>query len=187
MVADFVSADYGWLCSPDGTESARLYFRAGKNRDGYLTRQSILDQATKAMDILIKYYSQDQHYLIVDNAPHQLARSPDALSARKMTKYPTQPGHIPFGVDHEVIGDDGKQVFGTDGQVVKRRVQMSGGLLPDGSSQSFYFPSNHPNAGAFKGMAIILEERGFKQAHQLHAECEGFKCPQWNPNAPCCC
>lgn len=187
MVADFVSADYGWLCSPDGIESARLYFRAGKNRDGYLTCQSILEQATKAMDILTKHYPQDQHYLVVDNASHQLARPPDALSARYMTKFPTQPGHIPFGVDTEVVGENGKRIFDRDGQVMKRRVQMIGGLLPDGSHQSFYFPPDHPNAEAFKGMVIILEERGFEQARQLRAECEGFKCPQWNPNAPCCC
>ena len=31
MVADFVSADYGWLRSPDGKESARWLFKAGKN------------------------------------------------------------------------------------------------------------------------------------------------------------
>jgi hypothetical protein len=30
MVADFVSADYGWLCSKDGQESTRVLFRAGK-------------------------------------------------------------------------------------------------------------------------------------------------------------
>ena len=31
MVADLVSADYGWLQSPDGEEEARVLFKAGKN------------------------------------------------------------------------------------------------------------------------------------------------------------
>ena len=37
MVADFVSADYGWLTSPDKKESARVYFKPGKNQ-GWLLR-----------------------------------------------------------------------------------------------------------------------------------------------------
>ncbi|KAF9462284.1 hypothetical protein BDZ94DRAFT_1309757 [Collybia nuda] len=31
MVADFVSADYGWLRTPDRTEEARIIFKAGIN------------------------------------------------------------------------------------------------------------------------------------------------------------
>ena len=31
MVADFVSADYRWLRSPDGKESARVLFKAGSS------------------------------------------------------------------------------------------------------------------------------------------------------------
>lgn len=187
MIADFVSPDYGWLQSPDGTESARVYFHAGKNRDGYFTTQNILDQASVAMDILEKHYPHDKHYLIYDNAPHQVARPPVALSARHMTKFPTQVGHVPFGVDVEVIGSDGQKVFGRNGQVLRRRVQMVGGKLPSGAPQSFYYPPGHPNAGAFKGMVAILEERGFSGVHQLRAECEGFKCPNWTPDSPCCC
>jgi hypothetical protein len=30
MVSDFVSADYGWLHSPDQKEAARVLFKAGK-------------------------------------------------------------------------------------------------------------------------------------------------------------
>jgi hypothetical protein len=30
MAADYVSADYGWMWSPDGKESARVLFKAGK-------------------------------------------------------------------------------------------------------------------------------------------------------------
>jgi hypothetical protein len=31
MVVDVVSADYGWLRSPDGKQEARIFFKAGKN------------------------------------------------------------------------------------------------------------------------------------------------------------
>jgi hypothetical protein len=34
MVANFVSADYGWLQSPDEKESAPIIFKAGKTQDG---------------------------------------------------------------------------------------------------------------------------------------------------------
>ncbi|KAJ7741568.1 hypothetical protein DFH07DRAFT_964918 [Mycena maculata] len=59
MVADFVSADYGWLRSKDGLESAQVIFRPGKNRDGYFSNEDILDQLAKAMDILEHDYPDD--------------------------------------------------------------------------------------------------------------------------------
>jgi hypothetical protein len=31
MVADVVSADYGWLHSPDGKQEVQVFFKAGKN------------------------------------------------------------------------------------------------------------------------------------------------------------
>jgi hypothetical protein len=52
MVVDFVSADHGWLRSPDGKESSHILFRAGKNHEGYFDHQNIRDQAAKAMEIL---------------------------------------------------------------------------------------------------------------------------------------
>ena len=30
MVADFISADYNWLCFPDGKELVQVWFKAGK-------------------------------------------------------------------------------------------------------------------------------------------------------------
>src|SRR5947209_17482597 len=56
MITDFVSADYGWLRSPDGSEHTRVLFKAGKSRDGYFTSEEIIAQAHHAMDILLKYY-----------------------------------------------------------------------------------------------------------------------------------
>jgi hypothetical protein len=43
--ASLMIADFGWLTSPDGKQSARRIFKPGKNRDGYFTNTEILDQA----------------------------------------------------------------------------------------------------------------------------------------------
>jgi hypothetical protein len=68
MVSDFVSADYGWLRSPDKTKEARIFFKAGKNREGYFTNDDILNQTTTAMDILTGFYPHEEHILVYDNA-----------------------------------------------------------------------------------------------------------------------
>ncbi|KIM76321.1 hypothetical protein PILCRDRAFT_12915 [Piloderma croceum F 1598] len=56
MVADMVSADYGWLHLHDGKHEAQVFFKAGKNQEGYFTNDDILEQTNKAMDILEKDY-----------------------------------------------------------------------------------------------------------------------------------
>jgi len=68
MVTDLVSADYGWLWSPDGEEEAQVLFKAGKNHKGYFTAENILNQVAKAIDILEKYYPDEYHVLVYDNA-----------------------------------------------------------------------------------------------------------------------
>ena len=68
MVAHFVSADYGYLQSPDGAESAHILFRAGKGCNGYYNNERILQHAKKAIDILQKYYPNDDHVMVFDNA-----------------------------------------------------------------------------------------------------------------------
>ncbi len=47
MIADYVSADFGFLTSPDGKRSARRVMKPGKNRDGYFTTDGIVVQATR--------------------------------------------------------------------------------------------------------------------------------------------
>ena len=187
MVADFVSADYGWLQSPDGTQSTRLYFYPGKNRDGYFTHQHFLNHVTQAMNILTKYYPKDHHVFIFDNATTHLARTATALSARRMTKNATQQGRKPFGVEVNVLNEKGEIVYGVEGRPQKRKERMSDGQLADGTPQSLYFPVGHQSQDAFKGMVVILEERGFQDINNLRAECTKFKCPPWNPLTPCCC
>jgi hypothetical protein len=184
MVADFVSADYGWLRSRDGTESARVLFRAGKNRDGYFTSEDIITHARQAMDILECHYPDEEHIFVFDNATTHLKRAENALSARKMSKNPTLPSNPLFGVDVNVIGANGKPEYLPDGKLKKQCVRMDDAQFADGQSQSLYFPEAHARAGVFKGMSVILEERGFTGHHGLRAECEKFKCPKGTEH--CC-
>ncbi|KAH9924420.1 uncharacterized protein B0H18DRAFT_1119954 [Fomitopsis serialis] len=162
MVADFVSADYGWLRAPDHSEDnpeeARVFFKAGKGRDGYFTYEEIQKQADVAMDIICKHFPHDDHVLVFDNARTHIKRAEDALSARKMPKFPPKKGR-------------------TGASKYPQGTLTARSSTGDGSPQSFYFPPGHPNAGLFKGMAIILEERGYGDMKGKRAECKGFKCP----------
>jgi hypothetical protein len=92
-----------------------------------------------------------------------------------MSKYPTKVGNPMFGVERTRCGEDGKPIFNSQTRkVVKDKVQMSNAQLPDGSPQSLYFPQGHPCAGIFKGMAILLQERGYHNTESIHTECPGF-------------
>jgi hypothetical protein len=175
MVADFVSADYGFLHSKDGSESARVLFRAGKARDGYFTNQDITAHAAKAMSILEKDYPDEDHVLVFDNVRTHLKRADDALSARTMPKWPSST----WGVSVSTNGPDGKPLKG--------KIRMGDGRLPNGDPQSLYFPEG-PNdkSGWFKGMSQILVERGYTNAPNLKAQCKDFKCPG-DGKDDCCC
>ncbi|KDQ59387.1 hypothetical protein JAAARDRAFT_126499 [Jaapia argillacea MUCL 33604] len=183
MVADFISADYGWLRF--GDESARVLFKAGRSREGYFTNEDILSQVSNAMDILDRHRPDEDHVFIFDNATTHLKRPDDALSARKMSKAPTREGFPLWGVETNVIGDDGKLLYGPNGKLLKQKVWMGDAQFADGRPQSLYFPDGHPRAGIFKGMAIILQERGFADAGTIRAECPKFKCEKGATQ--CCC
>ena len=68
MVADFVSAEYGWMQSCDGKKTARVLFHAGKAQEGYFTNENIRAHLTTAAEILNKDYPNEDHILIFDNA-----------------------------------------------------------------------------------------------------------------------
>jgi hypothetical protein len=188
MVADFVSADFGWLASPDGKQSARRLFRPGANRDGYFSNEDIVGQADKAIDILQDYFPEYNHILIYDNATTHLKRAEDALSARKMPKNIPKPGKN-WGV--EVSKRDpvtGKLLYRPDRTVEKVKILMRDGCFENGEPQPLYFAMDHPDEnlrGMFKGMAVILQERGFGDMSKLRAECRGFKCTPGETS--CCC
>jgi hypothetical protein len=81
MVADFVSPDISFLCSPCGTVAAHWLFKAGKQQDGYFTNADILDHTTIAMDIVSEHYPNNDLVFVFDNTPSHLKRAEDALSA----------------------------------------------------------------------------------------------------------
>ncbi|KAJ7091775.1 hypothetical protein C8R44DRAFT_647193 [Mycena epipterygia] len=55
IVVDFVSSKYGWLHSPDGTRSARVVMKPGKNKDGYFTNVEICKQVKWATFLHSQY------------------------------------------------------------------------------------------------------------------------------------
>ncbi|KAF9035602.1 hypothetical protein BJ165DRAFT_1562433 [Panaeolus papilionaceus] len=187
MVADFVSAEYGFCRSKDGKQSTQVLFRAGKGREGYFDNDDVRAQLRTAMEICKENWPEIDHVFIFDNAKTHTKRAEGALSALKMPKGPS----AVFGVDVNDLGEDGKLQYVTDGSILKKRVPMSNGKFSNGREQPFYFPSNpesdHPLAGQFKGMANILWERGFKNAHQLKAQCSKkfTDCPPGRTD--CCC
>lgn len=62
MVSDFVSVDFGWsLTSLDGTRTARRFLKPGKGREGYLTCEDVVQQASDFMDILDEVHPEFEH------------------------------------------------------------------------------------------------------------------------------
>jgi hypothetical protein len=186
MVADLVSADYGWLWSPDGTEEARVLSKAGKNQEGYFTSDDILDQAETAINILKKHYLDEDHVLVYDNATTHLKCADGALSAQRMLKFTSKP-ESNWLVEVNVRDANGKAVYAPDGKILKRKVQMEDEIFPDGTKQTLYFEPGHPKAGLFKGMAVILQEHGLIVQSNLKAQCNSkFQCPDQG-KSNCCC
>lgn len=139
IVADFMSADYGFLQSPDGKEAAWVLFKAGKTRDGYFSSDKILKHATCAMDIFEKYYPGDEHVFVFDNATSHVKRADDTLSACHMLKKPS----AKWGVEVLMTDIKGKTIFGTDGKPWKMKISMAPACLQNGEPQLLYFPNGH--------------------------------------------
>lgn len=134
MIADYVSADFGWLRLADGTRSARCIMRPGKNKDGYFTANDIQEQAQVAMDILMESYPDYEHVFVYDNASTHLKRADGSLSARKMPKFTPPEGKnwLLEVTQHDAAG---KPVYKPDGKLAKTR---SGWRMP-----SFRESPNH--------------------------------------------
>lgn len=186
MDCSIISADYGWLASPDGTKTAHCLFRAGKNQEGYFTSDDIIAQANAAMLILSKYYPDDGHVLVFDNTSTHLKRADDALSAKQMPKGISKPG-ANWGVWKTVMGKNGMPLVTADGKPQKTKVWMTGDMLHGGSPQSFYFPEGHEHAGLFKGMSVILAERGLVAQSKLKAMCGTSLKLCKSGKKQCCC
>ncbi|KAF8155272.1 hypothetical protein BJ912DRAFT_453668 [Pholiota molesta] len=182
MAAEFVSAEYGFLCSPDGKESARVLFKAGKMREGYFDNNNIRKQTAVAMELCKKWYPNEDHVFVFDNAKTHTKRADDAQSALRMPKAPSET----FGVDVNDLSADGHLQYLENGKVKKKKIPMADTVLPDGRTQSFYFPAGHRLAGWFKGMELILQERGFQNASRMKAQC-GKKFSDCLPGSTQCC
>jgi hypothetical protein len=101
-----------------------------------------------------------------------------------MSKNSTKLGNPVFSVERNIVGLDGKAVYGPNGKLLKEKVHMADGHFADGTQQSLYFPPGHPQDGLFKGMANILDEWGFTDVQNLRAECPNFQCC---PGVERCC
>lgn len=151
------------------------------------TRTSISRQTAIAVEILQKYYLDEDHVLVFDNSTTHLKRPEGALSALRMTKGSS----ANFMVEVNEVAQDGKLQYSADGKVLKKKVPMAHGeqKVSNGEEQAFYYPNDpsHPHAGQFKGMAVILEECGFKDAQRLKTQCKKkfADCPPGRTN--CCC
>lgn len=118
--------------------------KAGKTREGYQTTETIIEQATEAMDILDEDYSNEKHALAYDNATIHTAHAPDALSAVSMTLKPS--------VNFNKVKGPGE---------ITQCVRMRDGTFHDGTPQCLYYPD-----GTFKGMKVLIAERRAK-GHNL--------------------
>ncbi|KAG1818413.1 hypothetical protein EV424DRAFT_1347677 [Suillus variegatus] len=102
-----------------------------------------------------------------------LKHADDALSARHMPKFSPKHGDQwdgidwgesrrpkNWGVEVNVVDESGKPVHGPNGALLKKKVPMS--------------DEGHQLAGVFKGMGVILEERGYEGELKIQAECPNY-------------
>ena len=139
-----------------------MQLKAGAKCDGYFDNDDLVAQVDISMDIIEeKTHGFKRALFLFDNATSHQKRAPDAPTARKMVLNPK------FGW---TTWKDGPKVWDT--------------VLPDGTVQSFYFENDHPTMpGWFKGMKVILDERGLWQSGLL-AQCKDFKCAKGSTD--CC-
>ncbi|KAJ3838001.1 hypothetical protein F5878DRAFT_652312 [Lentinula raphanica] len=136
MVSAFLTPEWGLL--KDDEDEARLFFEAGKTRDGYFSGADLLVEVEKAIDIFEnKTHGMMTGLFLFDNAPSHQKRALDALSARKMPKKPCARW------THHANGP-----------------RMRDGQFSDGTAQPLYFADDHPTMpGWFKGTQQILSEQ----------------------------
>ena len=165
-------------------------YRAGKAREGYFDNENICQHLALAMDLVAKYYPDDDHAFVFDNVTTHLKQPEGSLSALKMPKGPS----ANFMVEVNAVGNDGKPVYTPDGKILKKKIPMGNGYFEEGGKkkeQAFYWraDSGLPHAGQFKGMAVILEECGFKEASKMKAQCKKkfADCPPGQTQCCCCC
>jgi len=101
-----------------------------------------------------------------------------------MPKYTLKPGSN-WLVEVNVVDANGRQIYTPNGKILKTKIQMEDATFADGTKQPLYFPPGHEKAGLFKGMQVIMEERGLPTECFL-AQCPDSKCPN-KGTTNCCC
>ena len=145
-----------------------------------------MEQVDSVMDILERDYQGMKHLLIFDNATIHLKRPENALSARRMPKFTPKEG-CNWGIEVTKRDENGNILYASNGKPAKMKIRMADTWI-NGRRQSLYFEEGHPRAGVFKGMAVILQERGFANTFDIRTECKNFKCADPDdPDAQCCC
>ncbi|KAG2124851.1 uncharacterized protein EDB93DRAFT_1244133 [Suillus bovinus] len=113
------------------------------------------------MSIVQKHWPNEDHIFIFNNATTHLKHPNGSLSACKMPKGTPKVG-TNWGVEVTVRNSEGKIIYGVDGKPTKMKICMGDGTFED---------------GIFKGMAKILEERGYDNMVNVRAECRpNFTC-----------
>ncbi len=143
----------------------------------------IIDQVNNAMDILTEFEEYIEHIFIYDNATTHKNHADNEISTRNMPKNTPAAGKN-WLVDAILCDEQDMPVKNAEGSHSKVKVRMKDAVF-NGTSQPLYFPEGHPHSGVFKGMAVILEERGYSHARNLRFECPSIKCPP--PAVDCCC
>ena len=165
MIGEYFSPDFGYLRSHDGTECACVVWKPGKNCDGYFDNNNFMAQVEKVMDILERDYPGIKHLLIFDNATIHLKCPENTLSASRMPKLTPKEGSN-WGIEVTKHDKNGKIIYNANGKPAKIKICMADTWV-NGQRQILYFEEGHPHAGVFKGMAVILQERGWTDVFNL--------------------
>ena len=91
-----------------------------------------------------------------------------------------------WGPETNMIGKDGKPVYSPNGKVAKTKITMADATFADRTSQKLYFPPEHLQPGVFKGMSVLLKERGLLKESDLKVQCKDFKCEKGKTDCCCC-
>lgn len=158
--------------------------KPGKSKDGYFDNEDILDQFRDMVSLVKTTYPHDKHIFIYDNARTHTKQPKNAPSAQYMPKFTPGKGKN-WLVEVTKYDDTGMPLKNPDGSVQKHKVRMADTTW-NGQAQSLYFPEGHHRAGVFKGMAVILQERGIDIGKKF-AQCKDFKCKPGATDCCCCC
>jgi hypothetical protein len=135
------------------------------------------------MDILNKHYLNEDHILVFDNATTHTKSADGTLSVHYMPKFTSSPEKN-WSVEVNMHGKNGKPVYRPDRKILKRKIRVDDVVFIDSQKQALYFEDS-PKAGLFKGIAILLQERGLVKESKLNAECKKFKCKPGATNCYC--